>query len=92
LTVLERAYGAINQGLSLAGRPARPSDTPAERAQSLSVLIPAAAEPVRYVVEEYQHARYSLEEREAGEAEGASRQIRTAAWKAFFTRLFKPRQ
>jgi hypothetical protein len=86
---LQRAYGAINQALSLLGRPARPSQTPAERSAALEGLLPQIALQSQTVVNEYQQAQYGKHSGNTDRARTASQQIRQESWKAFLLRLLR---
>ncbi len=55
----QRAYEQINLALRRLGRPASPTDTPAERAGSLVLRLPATHEQVGLVLTEYHRATYS---------------------------------
>jgi hypothetical protein len=86
---LQRAYGAINQALSLLGRPARPSQTPAERSAVLEGLLPQVALQSQTVVNEYQQAQYGKHSGNADSARTASQQIRQESFKALLLRLIR---
>jgi hypothetical protein len=86
---LQRAYGAINQALSLLGRPPRPSQTPSERSALLEGLLPKVAIQSQTVVNEYQQAQYGKHSGNAESARLASQQIRQESFKAFLLRLIR---
>jgi transglutaminase-like putative cysteine protease len=88
---LQRAYGSINQALSLVGHPARPSQTPAERSASLEALLPQVAGHSQVVLTEYQNAQYGKRTGDEKSAREASQVIRKEAWKAYFMRLLHRR-
>ncbi len=86
---LERTYGSINLALRLVGHPAPPAFTPNERMAQLRNWLPQAAEPARVVVEEYQHAKYSLKPGNLERAREASGRVRLLAYQAFLRRIFR---
>jgi transglutaminase-like putative cysteine protease len=86
---LQRAYGTINQSLSLLGQPARPSETPSERAASLGRTLPQINHQAQVLLSEYQQALYGGRPGNIESARYASRKIRAEAWKAFVHRVFR---
>jgi transglutaminase-like putative cysteine protease len=84
---LQRAYGVINQALTLLGHPARPSETPSERTASLGNFLPQVAGQAQIILSEYQQAEYGRYPGDTERARQASRKIRLESWKAFFRRL-----
>ncbi len=88
LPPLTKAYLEINHALRRLGKSPGQADTPAERVTNLNRLIPAAAEPANYLLEEYHAQMYSPRpangERTAKEAGKRIRSISVWAW---FNRL-----
>jgi len=82
LSPLMRAYQKLNQALVRLGAAPVPSDTPAERAAALSALIPAAEDPARRLMAEYQDAIYGPRSGNLHIARESARAVRNLSWKA----------
>ena len=76
LPPLPRAYNDLNLALLLLGARPRRIATPAERAASLSAVIPATRDPAQVVVMEYEVLTYGQKPANQKNAERASRIIR----------------
>lgn len=82
LPPLSKAYLEINHALSrLGSRPALTA-TPAERAASLSGLVPPAKDPAQVLVSEYEVATFSPQPADLSAARQAGSEIRTLSYKA----------
>ncbi len=82
----ERAYRSLDRALRLLGTPARPAETPAERARRLERLLPAARPAIRSLAEAcirlwYAPPHTALPSTEA--VRQAARQVYLAAWRAW---------
>ena len=88
LTLVEKAYLEINRALSLLGLTPNAGDTPAERADRLTNVLPAASRPVQRLVTEYQAAKYSPYSADIDAAQKAGGDIRRLSYKAWFGSLF----
>lgn len=84
---LARAYLELNYALARLRAPPNPADTPAERAQALSRLLPEAAGPVRRLLAEYHATAYSPRPGNLHVAQQAGRDIRALSWRAALRRL-----
>jgi hypothetical protein len=87
LPLIARAYLEINYGLKRLRAPPAPADTPAERAASLSHLLPAATDPARRLLSEYHATIYSPRHGNFPIAREASRQVRALSWRTVIRRL-----
>jgi transglutaminase-like putative cysteine protease len=87
LSPVAKAYLEINHALQRLGRPAQPKDTPAERAATLSRLLPVTQSPVQRLLAEYQAATYSLQSANLLTARQAGSEIRSLSYRAVFQRL-----
>lgn len=87
LSPLERAYGEVDRALIRLGAPAKPGDTPAERAAALAGLLPLASDPAYALLSEYQAATYSPHRYSAEMAQEAARSIRGLSWRAKLRQL-----
>lgn len=87
LSPLTRAYLELNRALSrLGARPAR-TDTPAERAARLSLLLPEARDLIEDLLVEYQSATYSPDPGNAETGQRAGREIRKISYLALLQRF-----
>jgi transglutaminase-like putative cysteine protease len=88
LPPLTKAYLEINRALRRLGKSPGQADTPAERVSSLNLLIPAAAEPANYLLEEYHAHMYSSHPANGEKiAREAGKRIRSLSLWAWFNRL-----
>jgi transglutaminase-like putative cysteine protease len=87
LSPITRAYFEINRALTRLGRPAQPTETPAERARSLSGLLPSIIPSIQALIKEYQLITYSREPGNEPAAQEASRQIRKNSYLALIQRF-----
>jgi transglutaminase-like putative cysteine protease len=96
LSPLTKAYLELNRALSRLGKPAKPKDTPAERAETLQELLPAAATPIQNLLFEYQSATYSQHPGDIDVAQTAGGEIRKLSFLAllqrFLARFQEPRK
>jgi hypothetical protein len=51
---MARAYRELNRALARLGNPPTPTNTPAERGEALSSLLPMATTPINNLLDEYQ--------------------------------------
>lgn len=87
-----KAYLEINYALKRLGSEPNPTDTPAERASTLTQVLPYSTEPVQTIISEYQKASFSsqmVEPDAVSEAHRAGIQVRTLSYKAMFKLLFE---
>jgi len=59
LPEVEKAYRQMSQSLKLMGHPLSLAETPAERAQALSLLLPEASTPAQTIADDYYLNKYS---------------------------------
>ena len=90
LPPLSKAYLEINNSLRRLGRQPGISETPNERVESLSQVLPPAKAPAHRLVEEYQADNFSSTPGMADlpAARDASRKIRFLSYKAYLRSLF----
>lgn len=88
LSPLTKSYLEINKALRRLGVAPTQADTPAERVNSLTSILPAATDPANYLLSEYQAQIYSPHTPNGAEnARTAGKQIRTLSIWAWFNRL-----
>jgi transglutaminase-like putative cysteine protease len=87
LPALARAYTEINRALNRLGHPPAPTDTPAERANSLGALVPPAGDPAQRLVLEYQVGTFSRQPADLAAAQQAAGDIRRLSFQALLGRL-----
>lgn len=95
MSPLAKAYRELNNALSRLGSPAKPAETPAERAANLSRILPEADESIGALLGEYQAATYSLFSGNSQVAQQAGKDIRNNSYlaviKRFFARFQEPK-
>ena len=84
---LSRSYLEINHALNRIGREPAVQDTPNERTASLITGIPAATEPAKRLLKEYQASAYSTHPADAEIAKKAGKEIRNLSWITWISRL-----
>jgi hypothetical protein len=87
LSPLGRAYMEINKALNRLGKPAEIHNTPAERAASLTDLLPPLEEPVEQLKRQYHTGTYSLKDADPESAQRAGKQIRNASYWAWLRQV-----
>jgi transglutaminase-like putative cysteine protease len=87
LSPITRAYLELNRALSRLGSPPEATNTPSERADQLTQLLPVAMEPIRTLITEYQTSTYSLKVGNIESAQLAGRDIRNKSYLALIQRL-----
>lgn len=87
LSPLARAYNEVNHALGRLDSRVGPQATPAERALSLEALLPAAGQPIRNLVGEYQKGTYSPRAGDEQIAQESARTIWKLSWLARIQRL-----
>ncbi len=91
LAPLERAYLELDYALARLDAPPAPADTPAERAATLTYLLPPTADPAQQLLAEYQATIYSPRPGDLHIAQQAARAIRDLSWRARLRRLIPRR-
>jgi transglutaminase-like putative cysteine protease len=86
LPSLSRSYLEVNRALSRLGKKPSPTDTPAERVQSLSNVLPSTAEPAQSLLHEYHQSTYSTHPADLESAHQAGIEIRKLSLIALFQR------
>jgi hypothetical protein len=89
LSPLARSYLEINRALNRLGRPASLADTPAERASTLALELPAAQPPAQRLLGEYETATYGQQSPNLEAAKQAGAEIRSLSFRTFFQRLLR---
>jgi transglutaminase-like putative cysteine protease len=79
MSVAERAYRRISQSIKIMGKKPNPSQTPAERAQVLTDLLPKASGVVQDILHEYQLDKFSNHIVSEDRVRNAARQLRSIA-------------
>jgi len=87
LSKIERAYQELNHALIRLKIPIKVSDTPAERAKSLSNSLPEAKNSVEQLINEYELAVYSLYPANPQAAKKASEIIRELSYRKLFQKF-----
>ena len=82
LPPLSKAYLEINRALTRLGTRPSPNDTPAERAASLSKILPLAQPASQRLLNEYHAATYSLQPADLESARQAGAEIRSLSFRA----------
>ncbi len=94
MSPLAKAYREMNRALSRLGSPAKPAETPAERAANLRRIMPEAGDSIASLLGEYQAATYSLFSGNSRVAQLAGKDIRNTSYlakiKGFFARFQEP--
>jgi len=85
---LTKAYQELNRALSRLGTPPQPNETPAERAITLTHLLPVAEGSIQTLLTAYQADQYSTEQGDVQTARKASIDIRHRSLAAWFQRIF----
>ncbi len=89
LSPLSRAYTEINLALIRLGNHPSPTETPAERASTLSYVLPVAIQPIEHLLSEYQTATYSQNytaDIETARSDGVK--IRNLSYEEFLRRIW----
>jgi transglutaminase-like putative cysteine protease len=92
LPIQARAYQQLNRSLHRLGSPAKPNNTPAERATLLENLLPNAGDSIDILLQEYQLLTYGMvngrqEEEVQLIAKHAARNLRNLTWFAIGQRF-----
>jgi transglutaminase-like putative cysteine protease len=87
LPSLSRSYLEINHALNRIGREPAIQDTPNERTASLISGIPAASEPAKRLLAEYQTSVYSPHKANYEIAKKAGKEVRNLSWIAWISRV-----
>ena len=93
LPVLTRAYLEINRALKRIGSMPQPADTPFERVNNLSRLIPPASLPASSILVQYEAQMYSPTGPKPGadqEASAAAKRIRDLSLQRWFENAVRP--
>ena len=88
MSAAENAYRQLGQSIKIMGQPLDPAQTPAERAQTLTKLIPQAYQPALEIVSDYQLAIYSNQIVNEAHPSDAGWQVLRLAFKTRLRRLF----
>lgn len=89
LPPLSKAYMQINRSLHMFGKPARLTDTPAERAENLGRIIPPTETPARNLVAEYQLGAFSRQPANLPQAQKSASEIRRLSISAYLRKLLE---
>jgi transglutaminase-like putative cysteine protease len=88
LSPLGRSYQEINLALSRLGKPLGLTETPSERAESLTVILPAASDPTNTLISEYHTGIYGRDNHANLEAaREAGNQIRRLSYRELLDRF-----
>jgi hypothetical protein len=88
LSPLARAYMEINLALSRLGLHPEPKDTPSDRAESLTTILPSSKQPTNTLLAEYQVATYSSKGSvDIQTARKAGNEIRWLSFKELYNRV-----
>ena len=94
LPIVARAYHEINKALSRLGNSPALPDTPAERAQKLTEIIPVAAVPIQSLITSYEAITYGPHFLDDPNARRAGWEIRKQSYlsklQRWFSRLQEP--
>jgi hypothetical protein len=82
LSPISHAYLELNRALTRLGLSPKRADTPAERADKLIQLLPAAESSTRSILIPYQNSIYGNHPSDAGDAQQAGREIRKLSYLA----------
>lgn len=88
MSALGRAYQEVNKALQRLNKPLKESATPAERIETLTQVLPAAAEPARKLLREYELDTYSPHNADVFSARQAGNEIRRLSIAARFQGWF----
>ena len=92
MPALGRAYQEINKALQRLNKPLKESATPAERIETLTQVLPAAAEPAHKLLREYELDTYSPHTADVYSARLAGNEIRrlsiAARFRGWFSWIF----
>jgi hypothetical protein len=87
MSPLAKAYLELNRALSRLGKRPRTTDTPNERGESLSQLIPVASTAIDDVISQYHASTYSNRGGDPELAHQAGIQIRNTSFLALIQRF-----
>lgn len=88
LSPLTKSYLEVNHALRRLGSQPAQADTPAERVHTLTKMLPAAADPANFLLQEYQDQIYSPRPANGHAAsQQAGKRIRNLSLWAWFNRL-----
>jgi transglutaminase-like putative cysteine protease len=87
-SVIEKAYNLMNLALRFLDKPAAASQTPAERAEHLSQVLPESSQPAHSLVNEYETEIYSHKPANPDTARQAGSRIQSLSIRAIVARLF----
>lgn len=85
----ERAYLQMDRAIRWLGEKVNPAETPLERAQTVTALLPAAADASAAIIREYQLDQFSDHIVNEDRAKNAARVLRGLAFKAAVNRVFQ---
>lgn len=88
MSAAERAYRQMCRSIEIMGQPLNPAQTPSERAQALTKLIPQAYQPALEIVSEYCLDKFSDHFFNEALARSAGRQVLGLALKSRLRRIF----
>jgi transglutaminase-like putative cysteine protease len=87
LSPITKAYLELNRALMRLGSPPQATNTPSERADELTQLLPVAVDPIRTLITEYQTSTYSPKDGNIEMAQRAGKDIRNKSYLALIQRL-----
>jgi len=91
MSAAERAYRRLCRSIRIMGLPLTPSQTPAERAQTLTQRIPQAYQPALQIVTEYHLDKFSTHHINEALAKSAGHEVLRLAVRARLRGIFSPR-
>jgi hypothetical protein len=90
LSLIERAYARMWRFASWLGVPSPPDQTPYERAEALTVLVPEGEAPIRHITDMYVVERFGqgVGNEDGSDAEGRWSLLRPVLWKTWLQKKF----
>ncbi len=89
LSTAEKAYLQLGRSIRWLGQEINPAETPLERAQTVTNLLPDALAPVEDIISEYQLDKFSNHIVNEDRAKNAARTVRELTFNAILKRLFQ---
>jgi hypothetical protein len=91
MSTAQRAYRRLCRSIRILGQPLNPAQTPAERAQTLTKLIPQAYQPALEIINQYHLDKFSDHFINEGLTSAAGWQVLGLALKARLGKIFNNR-
>jgi len=89
MSIPEKAYLQMGRSIRILGHRLIPSETPIERAQRLTILLPHLDQPVQDIINEYHLAKFSTHHVNEERAKNAARQVQRTAIKTRLREIFQ---